>query len=106
MQGLASFVSARVKALETSVAIRHMGRSAEGRWEAIAAAFKEVSRQRRKEVQRSFAAELAPREPWVLDAVDAASSGAFWDSLRQTQGLATKRASGVVQETLRRLLLP
>ena len=105
-QRLASFVSARVKALETSVAIRHMGRSAEGRWEAIAAAFKEVSRQRRKEVQRSFAAELAPREPWVLDAVDAASSGAFWDSLRQTQGLATKRASGVVQETLRRLLLP
>lgn len=104
-QRLASFVAARVKALETSVAIRHMGRTAEGRWAAISAAFKEVSRQRRKEVQRSFSPELTTQAPWVLDAVDAASSGAFWDTLRQTQGLATKRATAVMQETLRRLLV-
>ena len=101
---LASFVSTRAKGLETSVSIRQLGRSAEGRWAAISAAFKEVGRQRRKELQRSFAPELASREGWVLDAADAASSGAFWDSLRQAQALSVKRAGVVLQQTLRRLL--
>ena len=101
---LASFVSTRAKALETSVSIRQLGRSAEGRWAAFATAFKEVGRQRRKELQRSFAPELASREVWVLDAADAASSGAFWDSLRQAQALSVKRAGVVLQQTLRSLL--
>lgn len=103
-QRLVSFVATRGKALETSVAIRQLGRSAEGRWDAISSAFKEISRQRRKEVQRSFAEELAKQDAWVLDAVDAATTGAFWDSLRQTQALSAKRAGVVMQETLRRLL--
>ena len=103
---LHAFVTSRTRALETSVAIRHLGRTAEGRWEAISAAFKEVGRQRRKEVLRSFPTELAAQETWVLEAVDAASSGAFWDSLRQTQALSVKRANAVMQETLRRLLAP
>lgn len=103
---LASFVSSRTRALETSVAIRQMGRTAEGRWEAISAAFKEVGRQRRKELQRVFAAELGKQEAWALESADATSSGAFWDSLRRTQGLSVKRASAVVQETLSRLLTP
>ena len=64
----------------------------------------EVGRQRRKELQRSFAPELASREVWVLDAADAASSGAFWDSLRQAQALSVKRAGVVLQQTLRSLL--
>jgi AcrR family transcriptional regulator len=101
---LASFVGARTKTLEASVAIRQVGRNAEGRFEAISAAFKEVGRARRKELQRFFSAELASSEPWTLEAADATSSGAFWDSLRQTQGLSAKRASAVVQETLRKLL--
>lgn len=103
---LVSFVNVRSKSLESSVAIRQLGRSAEGRFDAIATAFKEVSRQRRKELQRSFAPELADQEPWVLEASDAATAGAFWDSLRQTLGLSSKRASAVVLETLRRLLGP
>lgn len=102
-QRLVSFVATRGKALEASVAIRQLARSAQGRIDAISAAFREVSRQRRKEVQHSFAEELARHDAWVLDAVDATTSGAFWDSLRQ-MGLSTKRASGVLQETLRRLL--
>lgn len=103
---LVSFVSARTRALETSVAIRQMGRTAEGRWEAISSAFKEVGRHRRKELQRVFAAELGKAEAWVLESADATSSGAFWDCLRRTQGLSVKRASAVVQETLSRLLTP
>ena len=103
---LASFVSARARALVTSVAIRQLGRSAEGKWEAISSAFKEVGRQRRKELQRVFAAELGKQEAWVLESADATTSGSFWDSLRRTQGLSVKRASAVVQETLRRLLTP
>ena len=101
-----AFVTARGRALEASVAIRQMARSAEGRWEAISAAFKEVGKQRRKEVQRVFATELATKDAWVLDAADAVSAGSFWDSLRQAQGLSVKRAGTVVQETLRRLLAP
>lgn len=103
---LTAFVAGRGRALEASVAIRQMGRSAEGRFEAIATAFKEVGRQRRKELQRTFAAELAAQDAWVLEAADAASAGAFWDSLRQAQGLSVKRAASVVQEMLRRLLSP
>lgn len=103
---LSSFVSARTKTLEASVAIRGIGRTAEGRFEAISSAFKEVGKQRRKELQRFFSAELGAQEAWALEAADATSSGAFWDSLRQTQGLSVKRAGAVVQETLRRLLTP
>lgn len=101
---LASFVAVRVKALETSVPVRHVARMAEGRSQAIAAAFKEVARQRRKELQTSFAPELAAAQPWVLDAADAVTSGAFWDSLRETQALSAKRSRDVLAETLRRLL--
>ena len=101
---LESFVSTRAKVLETSVSIRQLGRSAEGRWAAISTAFKDIGRQRRKELQRSFAPELAAREAWVLDAADAASAGSFWDALRQAQALSVKRAGVVLQETLRRLL--
>ena len=101
---LVAFVAGRGRALEASVAIRQMGRGAEGRFEAIATAFKEVGRQRRKELQRTFPGELAAKDSWVLEAADAASSGAFWDSLRQAQGLSVKRTGTVVQETLRRLL--
>jgi len=103
---LGAFVNGRARALEGSVAIRQMGRSAEGRWEAIASAFKEVGRQRRKELQRTFATELSTQDSWVVEAADAASSGAMWDTLRQAQGLSVKRAGAVVQETLRRLLSP
>lgn len=103
---LGSFVNTRGRALEASVTIRQVGRSAEGRWEGITSAFKEVGKQRRKEVQRAFAGELALKDAWVLDAADAVSSGAFWDSLRQAQGLSVKRAGGVVQQTLCRLLAP
>jgi AcrR family transcriptional regulator len=98
------FVNARTRALEASVAIRQIGRSAEGRWEAIASAFKEVGKSRRKELQRFFGGELATLDSWVLEAADATSGGAFWDALRQQQGLSVKKASGVVLETLRKLL--
>jgi TetR/AcrR family transcriptional regulator, regulator of autoinduction and epiphytic fitness len=101
---LVGFVAARTRALEASVSIRHIGRTAEGRFEAISSAFKEVGKSRRKELQRVFGVELGNRDAWVLEAADATSSGAYWDVLRRTQGLSVKRASAVVTETLRALL--
>jgi hypothetical protein len=61
-----------------------------------------VATQRRKELQRSFAPELAAREPWLLEAVDAISSGSFWDTLRGK--LSARRAAVVLRESLHRLL--
>lgn len=101
---LTTFVNTRTRALEASVAIRQIGRSAEGRWEAISSAFKEVGKTRRKELQRFFGGELATLDSWVLEAADAISGGAYWDALRQQQGLSVKRAAAVVLETLKMLL--
>ncbi|MCC6337841.1 MAG: TetR family transcriptional regulator [Myxococcales bacterium] len=103
-QRLSAFVSRRAAALEASVPMRRVARMAEGRSRAIAAAFREVGRVRRKELQDIFGAELARRQGWTLEAADGVTSGAFWDALREGQRLSDKRAREVLEATLRVLL--
>lgn len=101
---LAAFAALRASALEASVPMRRVARMAEGRSKAIAAAFREVAKRRRKELQDAFAPELARRPGWVLEAADGVCSGAFWDGLREAQRLSDKRAREVLQAALRTLL--
>lgn len=101
---VASFAALRASALEASVPMRRVARMAEGRSKAIAAAFREVAKVRRRELQDVFGPELARRPAWVLDAADGVTSGAFWDTLRETQRLSDKRAREVLEATLRALL--
>jgi len=101
---LAAFAALRASALEASVPMRRVARMAEGRSKAIAAAFREVAKRRRKELLDAFAPELAHRPGWVLEAADGVSSGAFWDGLRESQRLSDKRAREVLQAALRTLL--
>jgi AcrR family transcriptional regulator len=101
---LSAFIEARAAALEASVPMRRVARMAEGKSAAISAAFREVGNLRRKELQAVFAPELARRPPWTLDAVDAVTSGAFWDTLREGQRLSKKRAREVLEATTRTLL--
>ncbi|MEW5739877.1 MAG: helix-turn-helix domain-containing protein [Myxococcota bacterium] len=102
---LAAFIELRATALEASVPMRRVARMAEGKSKAIAAAFREVGKVRRKELQDVFAPELSQRPPWTLDAVDAVTSGAFWDTLREGQRLSEKRAREVLEATVRVLLV-
>lgn len=100
---LARFVEARARVLEASVAMRRVGLSAAGRSRAIDAAFAQVAKARRRELERTFAVELASRPPWVLEALDALTSGVTWDALRGSQGLSAKAAREVLQQAARRL---
>jgi len=102
---LAAFVEVRAAALEASVPMRRLGRMAEGRSKAISGGFREVARVRRRELQDLFKAELAQRPSWTLEAVDAVTSGAFWDTLRETQRLSEKKAREVLEATVRALLV-
>jgi AcrR family transcriptional regulator len=104
-QRLAAFVEVRAAALEASVPMRRVARMAEGRSKAIAAAFREVAKVRRKELQDLFKSELAQRPSWTLEAVDGVTSGAYWDTLRETQRLSDKRAREVLEATVRALLV-
>lgn len=101
---LSAFVARRAAALEASVPMRRVARMAEGRSKAIAGAFREVAKLRRRELVELFGPELSKRPAWALDALDAATSGAFWDTLREAQRLSDRRAREVLEETARALL--
>jgi AcrR family transcriptional regulator len=102
---LARFVEARARVLESSVAMRRVGLSAAGRSKAIDAAFAQVAKARRRELESTFAAELTGRPSWVLEALDALMSGVTWDTLRGPQGLSARAAREVLLQAGRRLLV-
>ncbi len=103
-----AFVEARAVYLETTGPIRRAGAAYEGRSQAVRRIARAVRGERRRVTEVTFAARLAA-EPkatraQLLDALDASSSGLFWDSLRLELRLSTENATAVMGRTLKALL--
>lgn len=98
------FLAARTRSLEASVALRQVGRAAQGRSRAITGAFADVARRRRAELQATFARELRGAAKWKLEALDVLTSGATWDVLRTTQRQSKAAARAVLRDACLALL--
>jgi len=103
-----AFVAQRCRLMEAGGAVRRAAVLQEPFSPTLAKVMGLVRAAARDEVERVFATEL-DREHGVarerlLAAVDVASSGASWETLRTHAGLSFERASEVVAEMLTRLL--
>jgi AcrR family transcriptional regulator len=105
---VSSFVEARARYLEATGPIRRAGAAFEPRSKAIGRVAKALRHERRRVTAETFAAVLAsePEESraQLLDALDAASSGLTWDSLRLELQLSVEAASAVMARTIGALL--
>jgi len=103
-----AFVAQRCRLMEAGGAVRHAAVLQEPFSPTLAKVMALVRKGAREEVERVFAVEL-DREDGVarerlLAAVNVASSGASWETLRAHDGLSYETASQVVAEMLTRLL--
>ena len=101
------FVEARAHALEATSAIRRAAILRESSSAALSLALRTPARERRREVERVFATELASREPRertsVLDALDLDTSGKAWDTLRRDMSRSRADAAGVMATAIHAL---
>jgi TetR/AcrR family transcriptional regulator of autoinduction and epiphytic fitness len=105
---LHAFVHARAAYLEATGPIRRAGAAFEAQSHAIKKVARMVRSERRRVTAETFAeavaAEPAATRDQLLDALDAASSGLFWDSLRLELRLSIEDASAVMTRTIGALL--
>jgi len=105
---ISRFVAQRARALEATSALRRAANLAEPRSLAIGRAIGQISKERRREIERVFAPELeaAPKgeRKTVLDALDVATSGRTWDTLKREMKLRESDARLVVAKTVSALL--
>lgn len=101
------FVASRAHALEATSSIRRAAVLRESTSAALSLALRTPARERRREVERVFATELAAREPRertsVLDALDLVTSGKAWDALRRDMSRSRADAERVMATALHAL---
>jgi AcrR family transcriptional regulator len=101
---IASLVRRRADELEQTAALRRAVQRLAAPSPSVDEAARRVAAERRAELLRLFAPELAARDragrKRVLDRLDALSGGRLWDALRLDLGLS----SGAAREHLRELL--
>ena len=102
------FVESRARALEATSAIRRAAILRESSSAALSAALRAPARERRREVERAFATELAAHaardRTSLIDALDLVTSGKSWDTLRRDMGRSRTDAERVVTAAIGALL--
>jgi AcrR family transcriptional regulator len=105
---VAAFVGARAKELEASSALRRSATLREASSAALTAALRGPARDRRRQIEHVFAAELdgvadARARAGMLDALDLVAGGRAWDALRRDLGRSCAEAERVMATALRAL---
>jgi TetR/AcrR family transcriptional regulator of autoinduction and epiphytic fitness len=103
-----AFVAQRCRLMEVGGALRHAAVLQEPFSPTLANVMRLVRKAARDEVERVFATELDRRQgaarERLLAAVDLATNGASWETLRTHDGLSFDKAAEVVAEMLTKLL--
>lgn len=98
------FLTMRTKQLEASSALRRAAALVEPKSPTVKQAMRSLNGARRREVGSVFATELGAlsksKRDVVLDALDVATSGKTWDSLRHDMALSPTAAASVVRVTV------
>jgi TetR/AcrR family transcriptional regulator, regulator of autoinduction and epiphytic fitness len=103
-----AFVAQRARLLEEITPVRRAALLLEPESEVVSGWLRSVRRQKAREVERAFRAELdevgKPERAILLGALVAASAWTFWESLRAHQGLSVDRSRAAMHATLAALL--
>jgi TetR/AcrR family transcriptional regulator, regulator of autoinduction and epiphytic fitness len=103
-----AFVEQRARLLETVTPVRRAALLLEPDSEVVAGWLQSFRRQKAREVERVFRAELdrlgPPERGVLLAALAAASAWTFWESLRAHQRLSVDRSRAAMRATLAALL--
>jgi TetR/AcrR family transcriptional regulator, regulator of autoinduction and epiphytic fitness len=103
-----AFVSQRARLLEDVTPVRRAALLLEPDSEVVAGWLQSVRRQKAREVERVFRAELdtleQPRRGEVTGALVAASAWTFWESLRAHQRLSVDRSREAMRHAISSLL--
>lgn len=95
------FVGSRARALEGSSALRRAAALVEPKSPTVRQAMRSLGKSRRREVELVFQAELAKLEraerDALLDALDVATSGKTWDTLRHDMALSQNAAQNALR---------
>ncbi len=99
---IATFAKVRAKELETTAPLRHAAELAEETSQIVARAMAAARTQRRKDVARVFAKELAAAADTdvLLDLLDLVASGRGYDMLRRDRGHSEAAARGRMERFL------
>lgn len=98
---ISRFITARARQLEGSSALRRAAALVEPKSPTVRQSMRSLGKIRRREVESIFATDLAElsraeREA-ALDALDVATNGKTWDTLRHDMSLSQTAASNVVR---------
>ncbi len=103
-----AFVAQRARLLEEVTPVRRAALLLEPDSDVVAGWLQSTRRQKAREVERVFRAELEaleqPRRGVVLGALVAVSAWTFWESLRAHQRLSVDRSRVAMRETIASLL--
>jgi TetR/AcrR family transcriptional regulator, regulator of autoinduction and epiphytic fitness len=103
-----AFVAQRARLLEEITPVRRAALLLEPESEVVSGWLRSVRRQKAREVERAFRAELdevgKPERAILLGALVAASAWTSWESLRAHQGLSVDRSRAAMHATLAALL--
>ena len=103
-----AFVEQRARVLEAITPVRRAALLLEPSSDVVSGWLQSTRRQKAREVERAFRAELErieqPERGLVLAALVAASAWTFWESLRAHQRLSADRSRGAVRTALAALL--
>jgi TetR/AcrR family transcriptional regulator, regulator of autoinduction and epiphytic fitness len=103
-----AFVAQRARLLEQITPVRRAALLLEPESEVVAGWLQTVRRQKAREVERAFGAELdglgQQRRAMVLAALVASSAWTFWESLRAHQRLSVERAQAAMRHAIASLL--
>jgi len=103
-----AFVAQRARLLEEVTPVRRAALLLEPESEVVAGWLQSVRRQKARELERVFRAELAPLDQRergvVLSALVAASAWTSWESLRAHQRLSVERSRAAMRRALGSLL--
>lgn len=113
---IAAFSEVRARELEGTARVRRAATLATtaaaasadpaSRGKAIVRATGSTWKRRRDEVEALFTSEIATGGPQLLDALDLASHGRTWDTMRDALGLSRSEATALLRTTLGALLAP
>ena len=103
-----AFVAQRARLLEEITPVRRAALLLEPDSEVVASWLQSTRRQKAREVERVFRAELSslapPERGVLLGALVATSAWTFWESLRAHQRLSVDRSRGAMRTALSALL--
>lgn len=98
---VARFVTTRARQLEASSALRRAAALVEPKSPTVRQSMRSLGKSRRREVEAIFRLELGKLErsakDTLLDALDVATSGKIWDTLRHDMSLSQTAAANVIK---------